>query len=147
MNFSGFNNYEDLMRFCGFSTDGNENSQGCSDIPGGFQDLDPQLFSIIGQVVGLAISGSLPVNVQNAIGNWLQLVGQVIETCSAQQQYFQNGPGKYYDIRNKNIYNPSCDTKGSQQSSGEVEDLKKEINKLIKEVKRLNEEVEDLKKK
>ena len=36
-----------------------------------------------------------------AISNWLNLVGQAIETYGAQQQYFQNGPGRYYDLRVK----------------------------------------------
>ena len=35
----------------------------------------------------------MPYNVQNAIGNWLMLVGQAIVTFNAQQQYCMNGPG------------------------------------------------------
>ena len=82
------------------------------DIPGGFQDINPMFFLTIGEVIGNIISGSVPFNVAVAISNWLNLVGQAIETYGAQQQYFQNGPGRYYDLRYKNVnkeeltYNP-----------------------------------------
>ena len=69
---------------------GNKNAQAdekarnaCSDIPGGFQDL-------------------------NAIGNWLQLFGQVIITFNAQQQYYQGGPGRIYSPIYRNAANPFC---------------------------------------
>ena len=32
------------------------------------------------------MAGNLPFNVQNVVGNWLQLVGQAIEVFNAQQQ-------------------------------------------------------------
>ena len=44
----------------------------------------------------------------NALGNWLQLVGQVIQLYNSQQQYFQSGPGRYYDKGYKNVSNPFC---------------------------------------
>ena len=91
------------------------------DIPGGFQDIDPIVFITIGEVIGNIISGSVPFNVAVAISNWLNLVGQAIETYGAQQQYFQNGPGRYYDLRYKNVSNPfcSCNSKESNKNSEE----------------------------
>ncbi|MCF0148840.1 MAG: hypothetical protein HUJ77_10650, partial [Clostridium sp.] len=128
MNFNGWANYEDLFRACGYSSPCDENGDncnknennnsnnsnyrsnyyGCNDIPNGFQTLHPELFIIIGEILGNIVAGSVPFNVQNAIGNWLQLVGQAILTYNAQQQYFQAGPGRYYDIANFNIVNPFC---------------------------------------
>lgn len=130
MNFNGWGNFEDLFRACGYtnSSDNSNNSNddnnsnnsnnnnsnynsnyyGCNDIPNGFQTLHPELFIIIGEILGNIVAGSVPFNVQNAIGNWLQLVGQAILTYNAQQQYFQAGPGRYYEARNYNIVNPFC---------------------------------------
>ena len=174
MNFNGFFNFEEFMKNCGFNMNNMGSScncstipgapQGCNDIPGGFQDLNPELFIIMGEILGNVVAGNIPFNVQNALGNWLQLVGQVILTYNAQQQYFQGGPGRYYDIRNKNVSNPFCpdppDTSGTagsnavsgKSSSGRVKsetgtdevqnDIKNKGNKT-EEVR--NKEIEELK--
>ena len=158
MNFNGFNNFDDFINFCGYSEnnqgDQSNNREGCNDIPGGFQDLNPQLFLLIGELLGNIMAGSLPFNVQNAVGNWLQLVGQAVETFNAQQQYQQNGPGRYYNPKNKNVTNPFCPSNGTnsssanQESSGtdDIEELKSCICKLLNEVQELRKEVEDIKK-
>ncbi|MGG7176848.1 hypothetical protein ACQPU1_04585 [Clostridium paraputrificum] len=158
MNFNGFNNFDDFMNFCGYkeNNQGNQfnDGEGCRDMPGGFQDLNPQLFILIGELMGNIMAGSLPFNVQNAVGNWLQLVGQAIETFNAQQQYQQNGPGRYYNPKNKNVTNPFCPNDGTnntstnQGSSGneEIEELKSCICNLLNEVQKLRKEVEDIKK-
>lgn len=136
MNFNGWNNFEDLAKACGYtisnkdndSTKNNFNSNsssnntnsssniGCNDIPNGFQSLNPELFIIIGEILGNIIAGSTPFNVQNALGNWLQLVGQAILTYNAQQQYFQIGPGRYFSPENYNINNPFCTTTSTNTS-------------------------------
>jgi hypothetical protein len=83
---------------------------GCFDILNGFQSLNPELFVIIGEILGNIMAGNMPFNVQNAVGNWLQLVGQAIETYNAQQQYFQGGPGRYFNTKYYNVTNPFCST-------------------------------------
>jgi len=45
------------------------------------------------------------------VGNWLMLVGQAIVTLNAQQQYFETGSGRYYDVKNKNVLNSFCTNK------------------------------------
>lgn len=121
---------------------------GCDDIPNGFQDMDPQIFIVIAELLGNIMAGKLPFNVQNAVGNWLMLVGQAIVTFNAQQQYFQGGPGRYYDVRNKNVTNSFC-TSNSQntsqkKSSSEVEDLKKDLKELKKEISQLKNKLDNL---
>lgn len=118
MNFNGWGNLEDLLRACGYnnSSDNTDNT-GCNDIPNGFQNINPQLFILIGDVIGNIIAGNIPFNVQNAIGNWFELLGQVILTFNAQQQYFQSGPGRYYDPKNYNVDNPSCSTNPTDSTS------------------------------
>lgn len=117
MEFNGWNSFEDLARACGYTncnntTNSTNNScnMGCSDIPNGFQSLNPELFVIIGEILGNIIAGNIPYNVQNAIGNWLELVGQAILTFNAQQQYFQGGPGRYFNPLNYNVNNSFCST-------------------------------------
>lgn len=123
MKFNGWNSFEDMARACGYTTENNDssgransystndfNNMGCNDIPSGFQSLNPELFTVIGEILGNMIAGRIPFNVQNAIGNWLQLVGQAIETYNAQQQYFQGGPGRYFNPKYYNESNPFCST-------------------------------------
>jgi hypothetical protein len=56
-------------------------------------DIPPGLFTIIAEILGLYVADNLKLNQQNSVGNWLQLVGQVILTFNAQQQLRQQGPG------------------------------------------------------
>lgn len=76
------------------------------DLPFGFQDIDPMLITVLGEVVGNILSGNMPTNVANAFGNWLQLIAQVIVMFNAQQQYSQGGPGRFYSPEYRNISNP-----------------------------------------
>ena len=84
-----------------------------------FQNVNPELFIVVGELLGNVLSNELPFNVQNAVGNWLQLVGQAIETYNAQQQYYQQGPGRYFTPDSFNVDNPHCQNKqgSSNQTS------------------------------
>lgn len=115
-------NYEDIFRGLGFDPF----NPGCNDLPGGFQDIDPQLYLVLGELLGNVIAGNLPINVSNSIGNWIELLGQVILTYSAQQQYFQNGPGRFYSPIYKNVGNPFCQSRsstGSESPSNTVDNI------------------------
>ncbi|MBE6071087.1 MAG: hypothetical protein E7208_03905 [Clostridium butyricum] len=91
---------------------------GCNDIPGGFQNVNPELFIVVAEILGNVMAGNMPFNVQNAVGNWLELVGQVILTYNAQQQYFQGGPGRYFNPIYYNVSNPFCNTTGATSRNG-----------------------------
>lgn len=151
-----FNNFEDFAKNCGSTGDdksgeskNNNDTEGCNDIPGGFQDLNPQLFTVIAELLGGVMAGNMPFNVQNAVGNWFELLGQVILTCNAQQQYFQSGPGRYYNTKNKNINNSFCSSNSNSSSDtssyDDIDELKKSISNLIGEVKELKKEINKLK--
>ena len=154
---------------------GNENAEAtedqrkaCSDVPGGFQDFNPQILNLITVLFGSIASQKMPFNVQNALGNWLQLLGQVIITFNAQQQYFQGGPGRIYSPIYRNAANPFCSNSSDEgqanvssskkkkttsssenkvQSSNDINELKKSISELSKQIKELQSEIENLKKK
>ena len=133
----------------------NENGYGCNDMPGGFQRINPMLFIVVGDILGDLMSGKLPFNVQNAVGNWIQLVGQAIETYSSQQQYFQSGPGRYYSPENLNITNPLCPNSSesgppsfnssNQTSNNDNTESDKFIKDLCTIVKEMKDELDDVK--
>ena len=52
--------------------------------------LAPLEFTTLGCIIGLIITSSLNNNEQNSIGNFLELVGQVILTNQAQEVLRQN---------------------------------------------------------
>lgn len=72
------------------------------------QDLDPQAVLLSAEAIGNLGSVSMPFNVQNLLGNWLMLLGQIIITYNAQQQLWENGPGVVY----------SCSRKSNSSSLG-----------------------------
>ena len=136
--------------------------EACSDIPGGFQDIPPQLFLVIGELLGNVMAGNLPFNIQNVVGNWLQLVGQAIEVFNAQQQYFQGGPGRYYNPIYRNAANPFCPDTTDESSKNTPDHINKRkrktsngtqnntillrrIESLENEISILKEEIEKLK--
>lgn len=155
MEFNGWNSFEDLARACGYtintsntnSTSKNQNNNssttssniGCGDIPNGFQSLNPELFIIIGEILGNIIAGNTPFNVQNAVGNWLQLVGQAILTYNAQQQYFQGGPGRYFNPKYYNVTNPFCNTSSTSSTQNSTDSNSQTSNKNKNKDSNLND--------
>lgn len=79
-----------------------------SDFYLGFQDLDPMATVVISEIIANNLSRELPSSILNAYGNWLQLIGQVIEVYIAQQQYQECGPGRFYNTLYRNVANPFC---------------------------------------
>ncbi|MEG1003277.1 MAG: hypothetical protein RSD13_02165 [Clostridium sp.] len=156
MGFSETENFEEFMKQFGAAFDfqnSNTSEEGCNDINGGFQDLNPNIFPLTAELVGHIISSNLPFNIQNAIGNWFELLGQVILTYNAQQQYFQNGPGLYYNVKNKNIGNNYCNnnsndnesSKNSGNKEKELAEMKQCINIMLKKIETLTNDINKLK--
>lgn len=107
---------------CKIDPSGGADSNCCDnidlDIKGGFQDIDPILFSIIGEILGNIFAGKLPFNVANSVANFLALVGQILETYAAQQQYQQSGPCRFFNPAYKNITNPFCQSVCEDDKNG-----------------------------
>ncbi|AOR24283.1 DUF4200 domain-containing protein [Clostridium taeniosporum] len=153
---SSNNNYKYNNENSSSDTQQCKDNLNCNDIPGGFQDLAPGLFPLLAQIVGIVISGNLPFNLQNAIGNWFELLGQIILTFNSQQQYFQSGPGRYYNPMYKNVSNPFCQTSTTESTTNESNDhtnpssMNSNNNKSSsiyeKEIKELKNSIEELKK-
>ncbi len=155
-------------RFGNFNANATKSQrEACSDIPGGFHDIPPQLLLVIGELLGNVMAGNLPFNIQNVVGNWLQLVGQAIEVFNAQQQYYQGGPGRMYNPIYRNAANPFCSSssdesqtnvasnkksssnssKNKTRSNNDIYQLKQSIESLTKQIEELQKQIDDLKKK
>lgn len=121
------------------------------DMPFGFQDLDPMLMLVIAELIANSISSKIPSSILNAYGNWLQMIGQIIETFNSQQQYHEGGPGRYYNIEYKNINNSFCSNKGEENFSYKKnkKGIKKneydEIKKINFKIYNLEKEIKELK--
>lgn len=129
------------------------------DILFGFQDIDPLVFAIIAEILADVITGKLSVGSINALGNWFELVAQVISTYNLQKQYFEAGPGSYFNPLNKNSFNPYCDKikelKDNKKSNNInekkilsiINSLDNQVRELNKEVQLLQKQIDTLKKK
>ena len=113
-----------------------------------FQQVNPELFILVGELLGNVIANEIPLNVQNAVGNWLQLVGQAILTYNAQQQYYQQGPGRYFTPDSFNVDNPFCQSNQSNQDGMSVEQLRQfqeTLEQLVKRIETLEQELKTMK--
>lgn len=54
-----------------------------------FFGLPPELMSALGTVLGFALLGGLSAGQQNALGNFLMLAAQILETSASQEQLLQ----------------------------------------------------------
>lgn len=55
-----------------------------------FFSLPPQLMTALGTVLGFAVLGGLDGDQQNALGNFLMLIAQIMETNAAQLQLLED---------------------------------------------------------
>lgn len=54
-----------------------------------FFDLPPEVLCALGTLLGFALTGKLSYAQQNTLGNWLQLIGQLLDTSAAQGELLQ----------------------------------------------------------
>lgn len=144
--------YDDLINSINsMFSDGNPCKDLNLDIFFGFQDIDPLIFTIIAEILADVIAGKLPSGSINALGNWFELVAQAISTYNLQKQYFELGPGNYFNPMNRNSLNPYCDKIRELKDNKKNKKLNEKkllsiINSLDNKVNELNEEVQLLQK-
>lgn len=118
------------------------------DVSYGFQDVNPMLFVVVGEVIANVLSGNLPINVANSISNIMNLVGQILETYSAQQLYQQSGPGRIYSPAYKNVANPFCNSSNTSSEQKQIIDILEKMLECIKdENSKLKDSIEGIVKK
>jgi len=54
-----------------------------------FFDLPAELLTALATVLGFALVGPLTYDQQDVLGNWLELVGEILETSASQGQLLQ----------------------------------------------------------
>ena len=91
-------------------------------------NIPPKLFSLSAVAVGYLLIDDMTANEQNAVGNWLMLVAQVVSTNAFYKQVMQE---RGLDTTNTHSYNEN-DTIVMMQKM--MDAFKKEIDKLKKEV-------------
>lgn len=83
--------------------------------------LDPYTFTLIGTIAGFIISPTLTINEQNSLGNFFELLGQVILTVNAQGTTLEQRKNQNSTIK------PTIETNSIEE---EIIKIKEEIIKL-----------------
>ena len=89
-------------------------------------NIPPKLFTLSATAVGFTLIDDLTANEQNALGNWLMLVAQVLSTNAFYRQVL-----KERNLENDNKTNNDNDTIIMMQKM--INALKKEIEELKKQ--------------
>ena len=98
-------------------------------------DIPPKLFSFSAIAIGYILIDDLTANEQNALGNWLMLVAQVLCTNAFYKQVEAERNGSIQSIPNnfeKESYVNGQDTLVMMQKM--VDALKKEIEEIKKQM-------------
>ena len=82
--------------------------------------LNPYEFSLIAAVIGFIVAPPLSANEQNSLGNFFELIGQVLLSIAAQNMTV---------------------SQSSQQSSNQSPDFNQELEKLKNEINKLRRDV------
>ena len=107
-------------------------------------NTSPKLFSLSAVVVGYLLIDDMSANEQNALGNWLMLVGQLISTNA---YYAAVASERNNNSNNSNMSNQADRNQNSNSrinnSNFNNQDTLKMLEKMLKA---LNEEVNNIKK-
>lgn len=61
-------------------------------------NISPKVFTLSATAIGYLLLDELNQTEQNAIGNWLMLIGQILETNAAYQVHQTTNTNQSYDI-------------------------------------------------
>lgn len=107
--------------------------------------LNPKVYTLSALVIGYALLGDYTANEQNAIGNWLMTISQILECNSAIQQAIEEKyKGYTFNINSKQFKNggspymnnpPIIDFPDpSDEDMKEIEEIKKVLENMIKKI-------------
>lgn len=86
-------------------------------------NIDPTTFTGSAIVIGFLLVNTLDNDEQDSIGNWLQLVGLVMQTYASQVTTVQSG---------------SSDDTNNKEKSSDITTIKDAINKINKKLEELD---------
>ncbi len=93
-------------------------------------DIDPTTFTGSAFVIGLLLVKELSIEEQDSIGNWLELVGLVMQTYSSQITTIQS--------------NNNSNTNNNSTNDNDIDKIKKAIDKINSELNKIKENSSDL---
>ena len=102
-------------------------------------NIPPKAFSGSAVVIGYLLIDDLTANEQNALGNWLMLVAQVLSTNAFYKQVMAER-----GLNNNNCNHNNCNFKNNKSNNNEEETTTLVI--LEKMIKALQTEVDNIKK-
>ena len=94
-------------------------------------DTNPKLFSLSAVVVGYLLIDDLTANEQNALGNWLMLVGQLVSTNA----YYAAVVAERKNNNLNNKENNMSDRDTLKMLEKMLKVLEREVNELKKDIK------------
>jgi len=109
---------------------------------------NPRSFTLSAVIIGYVLIDELTANEQNSLGNWLILVGQILETNSAQQQVVEERiDGNTININGNNyknngdpyMHNPPLYNKNNtmNNSGNDIDLIKKTLERMQKEIDKI----------
>ena len=102
-------------------------------------NISPKIFSLSAVIVGYILIDDMTANEQNALGNWLMLVAQVLSTNAFYRNVMQE---RGLEPRESKESDKNNDSKNKQSNN----DISETIIMLQKMVKALEKEIEEMKK-
>ena len=110
-------------------------------------NIPPKLFSLSAVAFGYILIDDMTANEQNAVGNWLMLVAQVLSTNAFYRQVMQerglepSGVTESGKDKNKRVNNDAY-----RNNNDDMNDSEYTINMIKKMIKAMQEEINQLKK-
>lgn len=107
---------------------------------------NPRVLTLSSVLVGYALIGNYSAIEQNAIGNWLMLVGQLLETNAAFQQAIEEShKGNTFNINSKQyknggspfMNNPPLDSSCIPKDSPEIQKIKQALRDILSRLEEL----------
>ena len=93
-------------------------------------NINPEVFTIIGIIVGLILEDDYTADELNSIGNWLILVGQIVLTTAAQQQLINNRYQKNSGSRIKSNANDHSVMNKPLGKQSDLDNLARRVSEL-----------------
>ena len=97
--------------------------------------LHPRAATILAEITGASIAEGLTLDEQNAVGNWIELVGQVVDTYNAQAQFIAGLQQPDDERLAQQITDLTALLQTLQQS---VQSLQQEVNRLSSLIEKQN---------
>ena len=113
--------------------------------------LNPKTYTLSALIIGYALLGDYTANEQNAIGNWLMTISQILECNSAIQQAIEEKyQGYTFNINSKQFKNGGSPYMNNppifdfpDPNDQEIEDIKKVLQNMIKKLDEIKKKCDE----